>query len=132
MSEESDESSSSSSSSDSRSEGEDVEAPDVEAPASDDEAEPADPKAVVLEKEEAGADLYPEYPDDESEREQAVQTRTAIMKERAAKKAASTMSLSRSWTRRTSGKTDSPRSPRSPGRDWADGADTFSPKRIEK
>ncbi|CAE7696353.1 unnamed protein product [Symbiodinium sp. CCMP2456] len=124
------ESSSSSSDSDGTRSEEGGEGGDVEAPGSDDEAEPADPEAVALEK-EAGDDLYPEYPDDESEREEAIQTRTAIMKERAAKKAASTMSLSRSWTRRTSG-AESPRSPRSPGRDWAEGGDSFSPKRSEK
>lgn len=130
MSEESESSESSSSDSDGTRSEEGEEGEAAEAPGSDDAPEPADPKAVVLETEE-GDDLYPEYPDDESEGGEAIRTRTAIMKERAAKKAASTMSLSRGWTRRTSG-AESPRSPRSPGRDWADGGDSFSPKRSDK
>ena len=75
------------------------------------------------------------YADDdlESETAAAVQTRTAVMKERAAKKAASTLSisLSRSWTRRPSGMPDSDGGDvtQSPGPDLEmDATESFTPK----
>ena len=71
------------------------------------------------------------YPDDDLESDKdAVVTRTAVMKERAAKKAASAMSLTRSWTRKGSGMPDSDTvSPRRSGQ--VEGIESFTPKRSE-
>ena len=113
--------------------GEDV----PEAPESEDE-EPADPEVQTEARAEDGDPA--DYPDDdlESEPEVRVQTRTAIMKERAAKRAASSAFLTQSWAVSGMPSDDaagrSPESPRSPGRDmdWEEGVDSFSPKRTAR